>query len=134
MNFLFFSIPTNPEGKKRSRRGKFGNWYNPSSDSQNEFKRLVQKRLPENFKPIKKGLPVHLDVCWFLMPSKTEQKKKDFSKDDIPCTKKPDRDNLDKFVMDSLNKLIFYDDAQVCSGFLSKIYSLNPRVEFTVRW
>jgi Holliday junction resolvase RusA-like endonuclease len=39
--------------------------------------------------------------------------------------KKPDRDNLDKAVLDALTRCKFWlDDCQVCAGNISKQYTL----------
>ena len=42
-------------------------------------------------------------------------------------TQKPDRDNLDKAVLDALTQIggFWHDDAQVCAGRLSKLYGGN---------
>jgi Holliday junction resolvase RusA-like endonuclease len=34
--------------------------------------------------------------------------------------KKPDRDNLDKAVLDALTGIFWHDDCQVCSGSIEK--------------
>lgn len=34
--------------------------------------------------------------------------------------KKPDRDNLDKAVLDALTGIFWHDDCQVCSGTIEK--------------
>lgn len=40
---------------------------------------------------------------------------------------KPDTDNLEKFTLDCLNKVVWNDDAQVVSTFSEKIYGPEPR-------
>ena len=42
-------------------------------------------------------------------------------------TKKPDADNIAKAILDALNGLAFYDDAQVVYLQVSKRYSNEPR-------
>lgn len=42
------------------------------------------------------------------------------------CQKKPDVDNLAKIVLDSLNKIAYDDDAQVCRLLVEKRYG-RPR-------
>ena len=52
----------------------------------------------------------------------------------IRHTKKPDADNLAKAVLDSLNGLIWVDDAQVCELSVSKwIAAGDERAGVTVR-
>ncbi len=45
---------------------------------------------------------------------------------------KPDKDNLDKFIFDVGNGILWVDDKQIVDGRTQKIYSLNPRTEITV--
>lgn len=45
---------------------------------------------------------------------------------------KPDKDNLDKFVFDVGNGVLWVDDKQIVDGRTQKIYSLYPRTEVTV--
>jgi Holliday junction resolvase RusA-like endonuclease len=35
---------------------------------------------------------------------------------------KPDRDNAEKAILDSLKGVVFLDDAQVCDGVVQKMY------------
>jgi Holliday junction resolvase RusA-like endonuclease len=39
---------------------------------------------------------------------------------------RPDLDNLDKFVLDALQGLIFENDSQIVSQTISKSYDWNP--------
>jgi Holliday junction resolvase RusA-like endonuclease len=48
-------------------------------------------------------------------------------------TAKPDRDNLDKAVLDALTKVgMWHDDAQVCRGSIAKAYGPVPGVHVTI--
>lgn len=49
-------------------------------------------------------------------------------------TTKPDRDNLDKAVLDALTGVVFEDDSQVVGGEITKIYHDQPGVVVTVQW
>jgi hypothetical protein len=40
--------------------------------------------------------------------------------------KKPDLDNLCKFILDTMNGLVFKDDSQICAMGAKKIYSSKP--------
>ena len=44
-------------------------------------------------------------------------------------TKKPDADNIAKAILDALNGLAYYDDAQVVHLEVQKRYSNEPRAE-----
>lgn len=48
--------------------------------------------------------------------------------------KKPDSDNIEKIVFDSLNGIVWRDDAQVVEWAGRKIYGAEPRVEVSISW
>lgn len=94
-------------------------------------------QLPLNFKMIEKNVAVIVNITWFFEPA-LSQKTKIFldliKNDDYPYLKRIDRDNMDKIVLDSGNKLLWYDDAQVYDGRITKYYSLRPRTQIEVKW
>lgn len=48
---------------------------------------------------------------------------------------KPDRDNVEKTILDALKGIVFIDDCQVCSGAVRKFYhekTGRPRAEITM--
>jgi Holliday junction resolvase RusA-like endonuclease len=129
------TIQGKPHAKQRARTGKYGNFYNPSAGDMKLMLIEVKKQLPEGFIMITKGIPVIVNNIFFFEPTKSESTKK-FLKlienDDYPYIKKPDRDNLDKFVLDCLSEEVFYDDNQVYDGRITKYYSMNPRIEIEI--
>lgn len=63
--------------------------------------------------------PLRVDVCCvFPRPQGMIWKKKLMPRE--PHAKKPDRDNVDKAILDSLKGLLWVDDAQVCQGSIEK--------------
>ena len=100
-------------------------------------KRIIKQQLPEGFNIIPKHIPVIGNVFWFIEPSKTMASKKFvdlIQNDDIPHTIKPDRDNLDKYGLDCMSKIVFADDCQVYGGEIYKFWSMNPRTEIEIKW
>jgi Holliday junction resolvase RusA-like endonuclease len=70
--------------------------------------------------------PIHMDVTFFMRQAvKTPQSGLHFYK--------PDLSNLLKFVEDVCTKVIYYDDCLIASISAKKVYSTNPRTEFTIR-
>lgn len=66
--------------------------------------------------------PVSIDAV-FLMPRPKRLMRKKDSADRIPFTAKPDRDNLDKALLDTLVQIGFLrDDSLVYTGTISKYY------------
>ena len=55
----------------------------------------------------------------------------------IPVDKKPDIDNYEKTLYDSMSGIVFKDDGQIALHDVGKFYSLNPRIEIEIeemRW
>ncbi|WP_152640076.1 RusA family crossover junction endodeoxyribonuclease, partial [Streptococcus pneumoniae] len=50
----------------------------------------------------------------------------------IPVGKKPDIDNYEKALYDSMSGIVFQDDGQIALHDVGKFYSLNPRIEVEV--
>ena len=71
--------------------------------------------------------PLHLTIV-FYMPIPVTKKKK--IKEGDPHFIKPDLDNLEKYIGDCANKILYCDDCQIARKNSSKIYSAEPRIEF----
>jgi Holliday junction resolvase RusA-like endonuclease len=79
--------------------------------------------------------PVHVEIMAFMEPVKSASKRVRaamLAGDSLP-TKKPDLDNIQKAVLDGLNKIAFVDDAQVCSMFCVKYYAEKSYIRISVR-
>lgn len=129
-------IPGKPIAKKRSRKGKFNNWYNPQEKEQIIVQRQIMQQIYAGYKLPDKNVPVVITIKAFFEPTKIELKDKKFLeliKDDCyPFLKKIDSDNILKFYMDSMNGIIYHDDKQVFSSNTDKYYSLNARTEINI--
>ena len=67
--------------------------------------------------------PVHIVLRFIMARPKTLMRRKD-SEGKLPCTKRPDWDNLAKGVLDPLTKVGFWlDDSQICSAYVEKDYA-----------
>ena len=53
--------------------------------------------------------------------------------EEIYCSKKPDIDNYLKALLDSMTGIVFKDDGQVVECKARKLYSLKPKIEFTIK-
>jgi Holliday junction resolvase RusA-like endonuclease len=51
----------------------------------------------------------------------------------IPPAKKPDADNISKIALDSLNGIVWVDDAQVVSLFIRKRYATEAGLDIVIR-
>lgn len=123
-----FDVHGEPKGQPRTRaclRGKRAGVYDPGTAD--GWKSLVaiaaRPYLPAS--PI--DAPVRLDLV-FLFPRPARLMRKKDPEGQIPHTAKPDRDNLDKAVMDALTAIgMWRDDALVCAGSVEKYYVAKGR-------
>ena len=131
MNSLSLIIEGKPQGKQRARKGKHGNWYNPQSDTMQQIQKQIKEQLPESWEIIPKHHPVKINMSFFFSPAKAEKNKNECD----PYCKKPDIDNLEKFVEDILSGIVFYDDNQIYAHNTEKRYTvIMPMTEIEVLW
>jgi len=135
MSELKFVIPGNPLAKKRprfARRGKFVTTNNAQESEEGKFIQVMMSQL-NGHSPIPAGTPVWL-LCKFFMPVPVSMPKKNHYI--ARHTKKPDLDNLVKFVKDCANGILWADDSQVSDLSAVKNYSWegSPRTEITINW
>ena len=76
-------------------------------------------------KPLSGPLSLSL-VCVFKRP-------KSRSKDEIYHTSKPDFDNLEKWIGDAGNKILWHDDSQIAESSFLKVFGDVPKTILTVR-
>ena len=121
-----FSVFGKPRGKQRPRLTNIGGKnivYTPKQTS--EYEKLVKASyiaVSRTF--FEKDVPLEVNILAFFSGK--------YSNNDW-MTKKPDSDNIIKIILDGLNKVAFYDDAQVCKLYFEKKYAEIPRVEITIK-
>lgn len=131
MPFLSLFVPCIPAGQPRARAGVVNGRarvFNPSTVKTAlgrkphpavEFKHSVRMAVSEATSRRLLDGPLRVDLE-FVFPRPASITKKTRPNPSIPHTKKPDRDNLDKAVLDSLTGLLWNDDCQVCDGRIRK--------------
>ena len=139
---LTFTVPAVPIAQPRQRSrafvGKTGKLhtqhYTSTEHPVNAFKATVQQVFAAAYGgPPLKG-PLRVDIL-FVLPRPGH---KVWVRKPMPRywpDKKPDRDNLDKAVMDALSKLAWGDDCQVCAGEPLKVVASGyeqPHVEVAI--
>lgn len=107
--------------------------YNPTSAE--GFKSAIAEaaRFHVPFVPMQG--PIKLSLVFHMPRPKSHFNSKNEIKATAPWwhTHKPDRDNLEKTVLDALTTIgMWRDDAQVCAGEIEKIYSFEPGVHVTL--
>ena len=147
-----FSIPGNPTAQKRhrtTRRGEHNIQYDPSEGDKADFLSLCMANRPKH--PVE-GLVIISMAFWMMIPKgysnkfkataekwdthlsnkfPTERLDKRFHPA-LAHIKRPDVDNLIKFVLDALKGVYWKDDTQVQIRCAFKVYSHSPRVELEI--
>ena len=133
MNVLNINIPGAPIAKKRprfARRGKFVSTYNPQESEEGKFVCLMSSQL-NGHKPIPAGTPIFLQAQFHMpFPASMSMKKRATA----THTKKPDVDNLLKFLKDCANGVLWHDDSQVVWVLAQKLYSNSPCTVVDLAW
>ena len=118
-------IMLEPMGKQRPRivsKGRFSTAYTPKPTR--DWTTSAQKQIRKLWtgEPIPAGVPLALRLVSVHKRPQRLMRKKDPVERLWKATK-PDSDNVAKIVMDSLNGLVWTDDAQVCELFVSQFYA-----------
>lgn len=77
--------------------------------------------------------PVSLTVTYMIPLPKCTKMTKRRLLDRTPHTKRPDLDNLDKFLNDALNEIAWVDDAQIWSKMSRKLYTREEKGFYEVK-
>lgn len=106
----------------RPRVTRYGT-YSPRQREKNKIKTYL---LSLGKKP--RSGPLRVSIFFFMaIPKATSKKKrKEMIANDITHTKKPDLDNLVKFIFDNCNGILFNDDRQIIELKASKRYGEIP--------
>jgi len=126
---MVYIIPGEPQALARPRfSSRSRRVYNPMRHEMLILSITLQSQ--HNNQPLFEG-PIHLDVIFFMpYPSKlTKAQRKDIegSYHFTRC----DLDNMVKFLADIGNGILYKDDAIISSISAKKVYSDNPRTEFS---
>lgn len=124
------------QGRPRATtRGKFATVYEDKKDKQNKatIAVIAQQKAPAK---LLTG-PLRVDIYWYFARPKSHYgtgRNADKLKESAPDyhTSRPDRDNLDKLVLDALTGVFWRDDNQVCKGEIEKLYGVRPRTEIII--
>ncbi len=115
-------IDGNPIPDSRPRVTRYGT-YNPRHREKTRLKTYLSSF---GIKPVSGPLKVTLIFFMAVPKSTSKKKRKEMEANHITHTKKPDLDNLVKFVFDSCTGILFDDDRQIVELTASKRYSDCP--------
>lgn len=114
-------INTRPTPKARPRLSKFA-VYTPKKTA--DYEKLIAYEWKRRYKDLVLKNAVKLDLLFCF--KKAKSCKKDYH------TQRPDLDNLEKAILDGLNKVAFVDDCQVVELNSKKVFSDTDKIVITV--
>ena len=138
-----FNVFGKPRGKQRPRLCSVGGRnivYTPKQTI--EYEKLIKASyMATNRIFFEKDIPIEVNILAYCGEAPQQICNKDVCEnigkiarnEKYWVTKKPDSDNIIKIVLDALNKVAFYDDAQVSKICFEKRYSKMPRLEITIQ-
>lgn len=132
--FLKFSVPGEPKGKARPKVNTYT--HKAVTPYQTKaYENAVMWSFQEDCKgeePIEGPVFIKINAFFGIPKSASKKMKADMKSGAIRPTKKPDADNIAKIICDALNGIAYHDDAAIVDLFVSKWYSMDPRVEVEI--
>lgn len=111
MSSIKLTIPFTPIPKASVRFGK-GRTYNPTQKGMKRLRDHVKGLLPTLEGPLLSG--ALLVIAHFRIPlQKSITPPRRYERHNSPHSKRPDGDNLEKFLNDALNGIIWTDDSNI---------------------
>ena len=133
---LTLNIEPKPQSRPRfARRGNFTTTYEDKNMKvwRNHCQLLISNQYMGQ--PMLEGT-LRAKVRFYIKPpqyiSKVKKNQQALLDESIPVGKKPDIDNYEKALYDSMSGIVFQDDGQIALHDVGKFYSLNPRIEVEV--
>ena len=117
-----FIVPGIPIAQPRARATAIGGharMYESKSHPVAAFKAACRLAARAAYDGPPFDCPLVVDIDFVFPRSKSQIWKKQ-SMPRMWHTKKPDRDNCDKAVLDALNGILWIDDCQICRGTIAK--------------
>lgn len=120
-------ISGEPIPQMRPRFARMGNAV-CTYDAQKKLKEGYKWQIKSQYREDPIPGPVYLDVTFYMpVPKSTSGiKKRQMVNGVLHHIKRPDIDNLQKFLLDCINKLVIEDDSQVVELRARKVYSGRP--------
>lgn len=134
IEFTVPGVPVSQPRVKATIRGAHAGVYTPTKTSTGrsngvaEFKAAIRLKAFEvlNGRALLQG-PLRVDVQ-FVFPRQSNRIWKSKPMPRYRKVTKPDRDNLDKLLMDALTGVLWVDDNQVCDGRIEKWHAAGDEV------
>lgn len=120
----------------KDRNGKpfrFPIQVDPSEGDKSDLLAVVRDNAPD----LPFTCPLRVDITFYFARPKNHFRTGKFAgilKPNAPTwhISRPDRDNLDKLILDALSGKFWINDSIVCDGRLRKFYDEKPRTEIVI--
>ena len=136
MKEFSFTVETTPKAKARPRfvrRGSFVQTYTPKTTLDYE-KLIAEQYLLQGGTVFDYPYLEMRIVAYFPIPKSVKKAERLLLETEcVPYPHKPDTDNIGKSIADSLNKVAYLDDRQICSLKIKKYYGKVGRVEIAIK-
>lgn len=136
IDIINFTVWGNPQGKKRPRFARQGNYVRTYTDKETvSYENLVKLSfINSGCEKYVGEIPLKVEIDFYMSIPKSTSKKKYIKmlSNEIRPLKKIDLDNGIKIILDALNKVAFDDDKQVIEVSARKFYSDTPRTEVKI--
>lgn len=137
-----FVVPALPVAQPRQRfrniktkdGREFTQNYTPRTGKAASFKATVRLSAQQAYQGAPLTGPLQIDIK-FVFARESSKVWKTRAMPRYRHTQKPDRDNLDKSVLDAMKGTLFVDDSQVCAGSIEKWRAAGdeqPHCEITI--
>ena len=128
---ITLDIPGSPQGKARpivTRHGAF----TPAKTV--NYETIVKWLYKDNYGDLmlEGPLTARLEITYSIPKSTSNKKMNAMLEGLILPTKKPDIDNIEKIIFDSLNGICYHDDSQIVEVYCIKKYGPIPKVIVTI--
>jgi Holliday junction resolvase RusA-like endonuclease len=120
-------IPGPPIAKRRHRSAIVDGKISTYSDQKDQSRRISILALQQTHgEPLQGALSIKMDFGMPIPKGVSKSKRDAMLCGNIAHTKTPDLDNLEKMVLDCLNKIAWNDDKQIVEIHSRKFYSDEP--------
>ena len=118
-----FTVPGMPQGKGRPRYTRSGRPYTP--EKTRKYEKLVRSayKLQSGHNFEKAALVLNITAFFPIPKSFTKKQRELIRIGKLFPTVKPDKDNIEKIVLDALNGAAYDDDKQIVDGRTRKLYA-----------
>lgn len=123
--------PTAKQNPKASVRGKHVFFYSTQEKEMKIVRDIINSQW--KFKPISGAVSLKI-VFYMPIPMGTSKVKREkMLAGEILHTKRPDKDNMEKFLQDRMTGIVFMDDSQIVHTDSWKVYGDPTRTEIEIK-